>query len=99
MSEFDDLGPFTLEEAKEWLHWLEDIATINRDRQYADRVLLINLVLELAAAGVVDGKALVSRMSNSIPQIEGENYKAAVQVLIDEIRGQLPVPKPPGIVH
>ena len=83
--EKDDFPPFSLEEAEKWLHKLEDIATIERDSGYATRIILGNLIMALAKSKVIDGRAFLNSIKNQMDQIDGENYKIATKVLLEEL--------------
>ena len=80
------LPPFTLEEAKNWLHTLEDIATITRDHAYATELVLLHLLKTLNANGMVDGQLFIAEVMAGISRIEGANYQLALKVLMADLQ-------------
>lgn len=81
----DELPPFSLEEAKEWLHTLEDVATIARDSEYASRIMLLHLFKHLHAGGTIDGKRFIDELTVGLYLVEKGNHRLALSVLLEEL--------------
>ena len=89
-----DLGPFTLEEAKEWLHHLEDTAWDASSRAGAVEFILGNLLLTLSKAKAIDGMAFIEGLQKALPmqsaphQIHAEHMLAQLHSLfLGEVPG------------
>lgn len=85
----DELPPFSLKEAEAWLSKLEDIATITRDSEYANRMMLIHLFKHLHGSGTVDGERFVEELTVGLYLVGQDNYRLALSVLIDELKDAL----------
>lgn len=79
--EEQELGPFTLEEAKKEILRLEDVATLARDTAEASNILLTNLMFELHSKNVLDVVSLVKGIHDDCPNIEPLNVSCAVEAL------------------
>ena len=86
--------PLTLEIADKWLSWLEDVATAERDLGSASRLVLFNLVGELARNGVIDGHRLIANLEATLPKLESQAEKIGLRVVIADLLEQLPLPTP-----
>jgi len=94
--EMEELGPFTLEEAKEWLHRLEDMTTIERDVGFATRFVLGNLLDSLSCAGVIDGRAFISHLRANLHLIQEAHHRLGAEALLREYWEHLTAPDAPG---
>lgn len=90
------LGPFTLEEAKEWLFRLEDIATIERDVAFGIRFALLNLFGALSASGLIDGTAFIATLRAHLPAIGQANLRLGAECVLADWERALRAP--PGTV-
>ena len=86
--ELEALGPFTLEEAKEWLHKLEDDAWIAKSQAAALDFILGNLLVELDRSGVMDAKQFVGRLQKLVPLLESSPQISA-KVMLDQLQATL----------
>ncbi|MCQ8182199.1 hypothetical protein NP603_13840 [Methylomonas sp. SURF-1] len=89
-------GPLTLENAEEWLSWLEDVATIVRDSSYAARVIQLALFAELVKKGIIDGERFIVDLTTLLPRMEHEGYRLALRHGIDDLAEQLALLKHDG---
>jgi hypothetical protein len=85
----DELPPFSLKEAEKWLHWLEDVATIERDSGFASRLILGNLLIDLHKAGVIDGKRLLEHIIGAVDLIPEKNYQLATRLEAQHLQQEL----------
>lgn len=92
-----DLGPFTLEEAKEWLHQVEDTAWVAASTSGALEFILCNLLLELDKAKLIDGMAFIGRLEMGLPKLENTPQIAA-KLILEQLRKNLSGKAPGGYV-
>ena len=78
-------GPLTLEEAEQWLHWLEDQATIARDSAFATQYVLGNLLRRLNETGQLDAKAFTAELLAGCKQIEQTNERRAAESFLSDL--------------
>lgn len=81
-------GPLTLDMADKLLHWLEGVATANRDSEYALRFVLINALRSLHKTGALDLNALIPRLHGEIHRLP-PNTHWAVLALLEELADAL----------
>lgn len=79
--EEEELGPYTLEEAKKEILRLENVAALARDMAEASNILLTNLMFEIHSKNVLDVVSLVKAIKNASPRIEQANIRCAVEAL------------------
>ena len=90
---FDDgPPPFTLEEAEKWLHFVEDVATIESNLGFATRLILVNLVRTLTSTGALDGKSFVNLIRENLYQVENPSERIGSDALLDHIERALAAP-------
>lgn len=89
-------GPATLEMLDERQGWLEDVATLERDMGHATRLVLFNLFGELARSGVIDGHRLIANLQATLPRLENEAERLALDCIIADLLEQLPARTAPG---
>ena len=85
----DGPPPFTLEVAEEWLHRLEEIATMERDAGFGTRLVLINLIRLLTDAGTFDGRAFIDLIQRNLHRVEQANERLGVSYLLDDLEQAL----------
>ena len=83
-------GPLAPKEAEEWLSWLENIVTIERDAAFAYSFVLHNLFGLLARSKLIDGHAFIGALRTKVPQIEGPNYRIAIDSVLNDLTRVLP---------
>lgn len=84
--------PFTLEEAEKWLHWLEDVATLERDSGFAARFVLGNLLMLLDRNGVIAMRPFLLRLREAAGHMEQANHRLATEVFLDDLLLQADTP-------
>lgn len=62
----------------------EGLVTLLRDEQFADRFLLVNLLLALDNAQVINASEFLKLMTSVLPGIEQESDRYATKGLIQE---------------
>ena len=62
----------------------EGLVTLLRDEQFANRFLLVNLLLALDNAQVIDAREFLMLMTSALPGIGQENDQYATRELIQE---------------
>jgi hypothetical protein len=87
----EKVPPFSLKDAEKWLHWLEDVATIERDSGYACRLILGNLLVELHKSQLIDGKAFLERIIGAIDNIPERNYQLSTRIEAENLLKQLTI--------
>lgn len=83
--EEQELGPFTLEEAKKEIFRLEDVATLARDTASASNIILANLMFELHSKNVIDVEALLKGLHDDCHKIEQNDVSLSVKALTTSI--------------
>lgn len=83
-----DLGPFTLEEAKEWLLKVEDTAWCASSTSGALEFILGNLLLELDKAKMIDGMTFIQRLETLVPLLENTPQISA-NLILEQLRKNL----------
>lgn len=78
-------SPFTLEDAKNELDFVMDIAIDARDLLSASHLLLFNLVMHLDRKGIINGPGFISGLLVNCGQIPAANERVAAQVLCDDL--------------
>lgn len=89
-------GPATLDMLDKRQDWLEDVAILERDMGHATRLVLFNLFGELARSGVIDGHRLIANLQATLPRLENEAERLALDCIIADLLEQLPVPASAG---
>ncbi|MDT4329786.1 hypothetical protein RPD76_07680 [Methylomonas sp. MV1] len=78
-------GPPTPELLEKWCSWLEDIATAERDIGHADRIVMLELLIELARSGLIDINRLLKNLTRHLPHQDHEGERLALKLTIDEL--------------
>jgi len=74
-----------LEEILSLLDRIDEIASIERDYGFATRLLLLNLIIALDNAKVLDGNIFLRALKSQTEVINSANYKLATESLIDDL--------------
>ncbi len=82
-------GPLTLENAEQWLNWLENMAVHERDAGYATRLVQLALFAELVKKGIIDGDRFIADLAAVSPRLEHEGYRLALRQRLDDLAEQL----------
>jgi len=80
-----DLGPFTLDEAKDWLHKLEDEKWDAFSRAGALEFMLGNLLIELNKENVIAGLPFIQKLQALLP-LQPEAYKTSAEQILGRLR-------------
>ena len=80
-----DLGPFTLEEAKDWLHRLEEEKWDAFSRSGALEFMLGNLLIELNKKKVIDGRPFIQKLQALLP-LQPETVQISAALILERLR-------------
>lgn len=87
-------NPITLEEAAENIDFLLDVAVNTRDLQYGSHLVLCELIKALNAAGIIDGRAIISNILAQLDAIPEANYRIGAQTVCADLLLRLPASPP-----
>jgi len=79
-----DLGPFTLEEAKDWLHRLEDEKWDAFSRAGALEFMLGNLLIELNRKKAIDGMLFIQKLQALLP-LQPETVQTSAALILERL--------------
>jgi len=91
-NEQDGPEPFTLAEAEEWLHKLEDDTVTTSEMNFALLTILYNLVTYLDRRGVLDAQAFMLDLRERAQAGPELRARPVVRVVIDDLLAQLARP-------
>jgi hypothetical protein len=89
-----ELGPFTLEEAKEEIFRLADIATTERDLGQATRFILAGLFVALHAANIMDVATFLDNLYADTRDIHDENFRLSLDLSLASLQLSIQQLKP-----
>lgn len=72
---------FTLEEARQWLHKVEDDAWLAESRAASLEFLLLNMFIALTKDRVLDGERLTQRLEAILPLVATQHRTGAVSLV------------------